>query len=245
MSDPASFRDFTRANYRRLTEMAMARYRLVPVFEWDQAGTVAVWRHDVDLSPQAALSMGRVEAILGVRSTYYFNLRSDFYHVLEAAVASIVKELAQLGHEIGLHLDARTYDVPDADALAHVLHREANVFSSMLGIDVRSFSFHNPDASTQAYTASTYGGLVNAYGGDLMSTHPYCSDSNGYWRFTPLEAFLSLGHPAVYVLTHPGWWQNEPMAPRNRVVRCVEGRAAATLRLYDETLERSGRRNIR
>jgi hypothetical protein len=245
MSDPSSFLDFTRANYRRLTEMAMARYRLVPVIEWEQAGNVAVWRHDVDLSPQAALTMGRVEAGLGVRSTYYFNLRSDFYHVLEAAVASIVRELAQLGHEIGLHFDAGVHDLSNETSWERALRQEADVLSTLLDVEIRSFSLHNPDSSTARCTESTYAGLLNAYASDLLSTHPYCSDSNGYWRFTPLEEFLGLGHPAVYVLTHPGWWQDEAMSPRNRVVRCVEGRAEATLRAYDEQLQRSGRINIR
>jgi hypothetical protein len=244
MADQQQWLDFTRVNYQRLTDLAMRRYRLVPVIESAHEPGEAVWRHDVDLSPQAARAFGRIEAALGVRATYYFNVRSDFYHVLEPAIASIVRELAQLGHEIGLHFDASARDLPDVAALEGALREECAVMS-MVGVEVRSFSFHNPDAVTAPYTAPAYAGLVNAYGAALMATHEYCSDSNGYWRFTPLEEFLNGDHPAIYVLTHPGWWQERPMSPRNRVARCVEGRAAATLRTYDDLLERNGRRNIR
>jgi len=49
----------------------------------------------------------------------------------------------------------------------------------------------------------------------------------------------------LHVLTHPEWWQPEAMAPRDRIVRCVEGRAAYTLRDYDEQLVRGNRENRR
>jgi hypothetical protein len=45
------------------------------------------------------------------------------------------------------------------------------------------------------------------------------------------------------VLTHPGWWQEVAMPPRQRVFRCVFGRAKATMRGYDDGLRVYGRVN--
>jgi hypothetical protein len=88
-------------------------------------------------------------------------------------------------------------------------------------------------------------GLVNAYGRTLRNDYEYVSDANGYWRHRRLIDVIADGRPArLHVLTHPGWWQLESMPPRQRIVRCVEGRAEWTLRDYDELLARAGRRNI-
>ena len=55
---------------------------------------------------------------------------------------------------------------------------------------------------------------------------PYVSDSNGYWRFERLPEVLAAGaHERLHVLTHPEWWQEEAMSPRERILRCIAGRA--------------------
>jgi hypothetical protein len=49
--------------------------------------------------------MAQVEADLGVRATYYVALRSPFYNPLSHAGAALVRELADLGHALGVHVD--------------------------------------------------------------------------------------------------------------------------------------------
>lgn len=237
--------DFTRSNYRRLLNLASRRYRLAPVIEWDRDGVNAVWRHDIDVSPQSALATARIEQLEGVRATYFVNLRSEFYSLFEANAARALKEIHALGHEIGIHLDASQVDVSSAQSLEGALGHEASMIRAALGVEPLSFSFHNPDDRTKAFRAASYAGIVNSYSQELMTGFAYCSDSNGHWRFTPLEDFLNAGHASIYVLTHPDWWQDQPMSPRDRIVRAVEGRAAAVLRDYDDLLERHGRKNLR
>jgi hypothetical protein len=236
--------DFTRANYERLLRLAADRYRLGPVCEASAGSITAIWRHDVDCSPQAAVALATIELGVQVRSTYYFNLRSDFYNLFEPAVIAAVHAIAAMGHEIGIHLDAAEVSLADAEQLTRELRREAAAFESLLEVQPRSFSFHNPNEKTAVFKASAYAGLVNAYSDELMRSFKYCSDSNGYWRFVPLEEFLGAGHPRVYALSHPEWWQQEPMSPRARIVRAVEGRAAATLQRYDAVLAKHGRKNL-
>jgi predicted peroxiredoxin len=67
-------------------------------------------RHDVDHDPFLALEMAKIEAELGICSTYYFLTTDTFFakklwkkkrkEYLEA-----VKQIQDLGHEVGLHYD--------------------------------------------------------------------------------------------------------------------------------------------
>jgi len=237
--------DFTRTNYRRLLQIAARTYGLTPVAEFDGSAGAGIWRHDVDASPQSALSLARIESEEGVRATYYFNLRSEFYNLLEPAVVRIAREIRDLGHEVGVHFDAAAADLDSVATLERDLAIERDVLRRLIGVEVASFSFHNPSQRTAPFAAPTYAGMRNAYAKDLMARVAYCSDSNGYWRYTPLEEFLRMGHESVCVLTHPEWWQDEPLSPRERIVRCVEGRAAATLERYDTLLLVNDRKNVR
>ncbi len=114
----------------------------------------------------------------------------------------------------------------------------------LLGVEPVAFSFHNPDNACLSFDEEEYGGLVNCYSWRFKHECGYCSDSNGYWRFHRLYDVLSQARDqCLQVLTHPGWWQKAPMPPRQRVFRCVYGRAAATLHAYDNILEKMCRRN--
>ena len=49
----------------------------------------------------------------------------------------------------------------------------------------------------------------------------------------------------LQVLTHPGWWVSEPVSPRARIARCIEGRATKAALRYDRALAEMGRENVR
>ena len=149
-----------------------------------------------------------------------------------------------MGHEEGLHFDANQYDISSAEALEIAQIKEKNVLETIIGVGMNSFLFHNPSSENLQFRSCYYGGMVNAYNSELMERFEYCSDSNEYWRFTPLGEFLDQNHPNVCVLTHPVWWQNEVMSPRSRIIRSIEGRAEATLKRYDALLDFAGRENI-
>ena len=244
VSQKNNWEDFTRVNYQFLLKMALHKYKIGTVADWQRLDLTGLWRHDVDCSPQSALAMAKIEHDEGVCATYYFMLRSNFYNVFEPAVVTIIQSIQAMGHEVGLHFDADQSDVSSAEALELALIKEKNALESVIGVDIRSFSFHNPSDKTAGFKDFSYAGLVNAYSSALFSRFKYSSDSNGYWRFTPLEEFLNQSHSEICVLTHPEWWQAEPLSPRERIARSVEGRAVATLHQYDTFLESAGRKNI-
>lgn len=238
--------DFTEEAYEELIRLARARYRFERYGKTSDEPHV-LWRHDVDASPHRAVRMAAIEAEQGARSVYCFLLHSSFYNLLERGVADKAREALDFGHGLGLHFDTAFYDGRLAgDRLHALVGREAALLQELLDRPVEVVSFHNPDvADDLGHDSDLLGGLQNAYGRTVRERYTYVSDSNGYWRFRRLIDVLQQGsHPRLHVLTHPEWWTPTPLPPRERIVRCVEGRAAATLDDYDRLLAAAGRRNI-
>ena len=73
--------------------------------------------------------------------------------------------------------------------------------------------------------------MLHAGARSVRDDYAYISDSNGYWRFDRLPEVIAAGaHERLHVLTHPEWWQEEAMSPRERILRCIAGRGAAPRR---------------
>lgn len=242
MSSEWHFDDFTEASYREIVTAALGRYAFEPF------GTAAdrphvLWRHDVDYSVHRALALARLEAELGARATYFVSLHSDLYNPLEPAVHARLREIAALGHWIGVHFDAGFYPGASLDEKAAW---EGRVLAESLEVPVRAVSLHNPSVSgTEDLDAEELGGMVHAGARSIRDGYAYVSDSNGYWRFERLPEVLASGaHERLHVLTHPEWWQEEPMSPRERILRCIEGRGRASEATYDALLSDNGRVNV-
>lgn len=246
MNAPDDYGEFTRSRYRELVQLAKTHYAFARFGDAAGDRPIVWWRHDVDFSVHAALRLAEIEASEGCRATYFFQLRSPFYNLLEAAVAERVRAILALGHDIGVHFDAASYAVSSQRDLDEPLAFECSVLARAFAAPVRAFSFHNPNAFTDGCRAETYAGLTNVYSDFFRTSAGYVSDSNGLWRFRPLADVLSEHvDQRLQVLTHPAWWQDEAMAPRARIERSVRGRAEATLADYDRALHRAGRPNIR
>jgi len=236
------FADFTESAYRQVLTAALDRYTFEPF------GTTAdvphvLWRHDVDYSPHRALALARIEADLGVRATYFVFLHSDLYNVLEPAVHARLREIAALGHWIGLHFDA---GFGGDGSLAERAAWEGRVLAEALRVPVGVVSLHNPSVSgTEDLDAEELGGLRHAGARSVRDGYGYVSDSNGYWRFQRLRDVVAAGaHERLHVLTHPEWWQREAMSPRDRILRCIAGRGRASEAAYDDLLATHQRVNV-
>ncbi len=238
--------DFTDAAYRGLLRAARDRYAFRPFASALRMTDGVLWRHDIDMSPHRALALARIEKEEGVQASYFVHLHSNFYNALEADVIERLRQIAALGHEIGLHFDPQVAGLAPSDeaAIERAVALERDVLQHAVGAPVVALSFHDPDvAGFTDVPADTIAGLVNAYGATLRTHFAYCSDSNGYWRFTPIRDVLGEGHARVQVLTHPEWWVPEPMTPRQRVQRAIDGRAARASVRYDAALRALGRGN--
>jgi peptidoglycan/xylan/chitin deacetylase (PgdA/CDA1 family) len=240
------YAEFTERGYLSLLDAAAERYQFSP-FGIVPADGQVLWRHDIDMSPHRALRIAQLESDRGIHATYFVLLHSPFYNALERAVVDCLRGIARQGHWIGLHfeLGLNRTTTPEAE-LVRGLTNERAILVDLVGESVDAFSFHNPGVNDASqFEAQKYAGMVNAYSRDMRREYRYVSDSNGYWRSEPLADVLRAAPPRLQVLTHPEWWVPEPMSPRARVVRAVEGRAGRVLADYDESLAQQGRANIR
>src|SRR4030042_6360664 len=104
--------DFSLQHYRKTLRQALkmgfviAGFRHYPQVR--QKPKVILLRHDIDYLPRRALSIARIEKKLGIRSTYFVRVHGEYYHPFDRLSFPIIEEIIQLGHEIGLHSEARS-----------------------------------------------------------------------------------------------------------------------------------------
>ena len=245
VADRYRFADFTEDRYRGMLGAAKRIYSFEPFGTTSDARHV-LWRHDVDFSPHRALRLAEIEAEEGVKATYFLYLHSELYNLLEADVFARVRRILELGHWPGLHFDPGFYGIERTDELVEKVGFERDLLTQLLGRPVEAISFHNPTTVDLVLDDDRLGGMTNAYGRTIAEKYAYISDSNGYWRHSRLPDVLSAAEePRLHVLTHPEWWQAEPMSPRERLARCIEGRARHSEEWYDDGLRRWERENIR
>jgi hypothetical protein len=243
-TDPR-FEEFTEDGYRRLLEAAAGRYAFETYGTASDAPHV-LWRHDVDMSIHRARWMAGLEASMGLRATYFVLPHSRFYNLAEQAVWRLVAEIRDLGHAVGLHFDAG-FDAClriDRDIEADLAH-ERHSLEHMLGQPVTAFSFHDPSAENLSRLVQpTIAGMVNTYSRELRERYVYCSDSNGYWRHRSAFDVVAEAPRFLQMLTHPEWWTPVASSPRERVQRCIDGRARAVADAYDSSMQEHGRVNL-
>jgi hypothetical protein len=96
-------RDFTLITYKRLLQALVASgysFQTLQGFIRQPADKAVIFRHDIDRLPQNALTIARLEKSMDVNSSYYFRA------VPESFDEYIIKEIAELGHEIGYHYES-------------------------------------------------------------------------------------------------------------------------------------------
>ena len=160
-------------------------------------------RHDIDIAPETALPIGRIEQELGIRAHYFVLVTSELYNAFTPANIAAIRALREMGHGIGLHFDASAYRDHELEVAAA---RECAVLEQLSGCTVTVVSFHRPAASLFG-RAAPVAGRVHAYQPRFVREMGYCSDSRGQWRHgPPLEHPAVAAGQALQLLTHPIWW---------------------------------------
>lgn len=239
----ADHADFTMVEYRSLLRLTKAGgYRFSAYTDLPLNERCVLWRHDIDMSLNRAVRMAEVEAEEGVISTFFIYLHSEFYNILEAGQLSLAKRLVELGAHIGLHFNPTFHGIADESELEYWIKKEAEVLRDLLKVEIPVFSFHDTNPFILSCEEIAYGGLVNCYSSYFKKEVAYCSDSNGVWAHRRLRDVLtSATEPRLHVLTHPEWWQDTPMEPREKVFRSADGRARKVVAAYVKGVAAFGR----
>jgi hypothetical protein len=222
------FDDFTLANYRRLIQLAKEKGAefILHKDEFVAERKDIIWRHDVEFEPDIALKMAKIEHQEGVKASYFFQLHSDFYNVMDMHYRKVFHDIKNLGHLVGLHFDCRYWNITDEKQLDEFITLDRTCLEKNMDVEIDTFSFHNTTAFTQSCLKYRYGGLVNVYSSFFKEHYNYCGDSLGYWRFDRLENVLQDNNVRhLQVLTHDANWSDMVLSPRKRFAKAMHDHA--------------------
>jgi hypothetical protein len=206
-----NYPDFTLATYRQLLEHLSSRWRILRVcdaFAHPLQPHTLILRHDIDLSPALALPIAEIERSVGIRSTYFVALHL-YYNPHLPMHAKVIRRIAAMGHEIGLHYDGNLYPGEEAslEQKLALLDRHVHILQEICGSSVVSIARHNPSLTNQSDPFKTSVKYNNAYDERLFQDTAYISDSCGAWRADGLKPCWHDPRPKrIYLLMHPEPW---------------------------------------
>jgi hypothetical protein len=233
--------DYTLKKYRELCRaISQSRYSAITLAQYlanikGIAGkSCIVLRHDIDRSPQRALSVAEIEYEFGIPSSYYFRVGTFLPQVMDRILAC--------GHEIGFHyetLDKCRGSIPEALVL---FKEQLAVFREKYGITTVCAHgnpltrYDNKDIWKHMQFKDCLL-LGEAFLSLDFSSFAYFSDSGRTWRNTEAQkmpgkdsvvtAFDNVTAsstddviriiekadlPNICLLTHPERWCGNPMA---------------------------------
>jgi hypothetical protein len=239
-----TFSDFTLHNYKKLLQLALENYSF-KLFDEDYFPRSILLRHDIEFSVPNALRMANIEASLGIKSTYFVQLHSEFYNALEKAMIETIYEIIRLGHRIGLHFDVHYWNIQREEELEEYIQIDKKTLEEYTGMEIKVFSFHNNNGFTMSCRRDQYAGLLNVYSDYFRENYAYNADSLGYWRYERLEDRLrEAKEDALQILIHDGMWQDAVLPPRRRVFKVIDDNAERLKNYYDDFLKNAGVKNI-
>jgi len=176
-----------------------------------------VLRHDIDMSVQAALPIAAIESDFGLTASYFVLLRSELYNPFSSENIRDLRQIMEMGHEVGLHFDASLYPA-EREPLEREASRECTILEALLEKPVRTISFHRP-ARALLGLPGRIGGRRHTYEPYFFRDMGYCSDSRGEWTYGhPLDHPAIEKSRALQLLTHPIWWSgNEVVSQVDRL----------------------------
>lgn len=191
-------------HYRYILRQAKERYWLPKVRDVADAlpeRDFFLIRHDVDISPWAALEMAELEHAEGVETTYYYRLHAPYYNLMDVRVAKTVERVAELGHEVGLHYEPGYFEERGQDVLAGI-REDIRTFESLIGRKTHTIAQHEPAKGPVLDALSEEHG--DAYAHHLVRGIPYFGDSGFHWR----EGCIctKFDRPQLHTLIHPHSW---------------------------------------
>jgi hypothetical protein len=206
-SDHGDNRYFTLDGYRKILARALSLdYRIVCFrnFSFSDTRPVLLLRHDLDRPLKGAELFGKLEADLGITSTFFVQTACDLYNILSKDSRRIIQSLAAQGHEIGLHYEAERYF--GNHGKQHLLS-DLRLLEDLSGHTIVSASQHIPTDADRV-VLSDY--IKNEAYEPRFTQHPmsYISDSLMVWRQATPHDLLDL-KASFQFLSHPDTWTSD------------------------------------
>jgi hypothetical protein len=186
--------DFTLRIYEDLCcsiERVQQDCRFVHYVE-DPSSSRIILRHDVDRRPMNALRMALLENRIGLRSTYYFRCVPSSFD------ASIICQIANMGHEVGYHYEVMSKAKGDASEAKRIFKDDLKDLRSLC--EINTACMHGSPASKHINMDFWRDAQLSEFG--LMG-----------------EAYLTIGNEVTYFTDTGGRW-NSKFNIRDKISKC-------------------------
>ncbi len=188
--------------YEELEQFYIQARNLAPAKtfkEWKHGDNVFLIRHDVDFDISLAYEVALIEKKCGITSTFFILTTCESYNALSQYNSSLLRKMAAMGHEIGLHFDPSLY--PSEDDLGKAAIKEAWILAHAVKQDIRSLSLHNPSVYGEF---PLFDGFNNAYDPAIFNDDTYIADSRMSFRGkNPFTWLQRVKNNTVQILLHP------------------------------------------
>jgi|MDTB01.1.fsa_nt_gb hypothetical protein len=184
-------RPFSYKEYVQIIDWVKSNYSILRYSDINKdTKEFCVIRHDVEYSIKRAYELAKLEETMGIKTTYLIQIRNNCYNALSVKNISLIREIHDMGHDIGLHVHRGL--LHSYNNVEEMIKDDMDILSKAAKIDMNVFSFHRP--SIELLTSNLkISGLINAY--DNLYFHAYkgrqperlnvkyISDSNHTWKY--------------------------------------------------------------
>jgi hypothetical protein len=200
--------DFSLNHYFEVLDYAKKSHVIGPIKDFykllEHEKFIAL-RHDVDVSVTQALELATLESQHNVSSTYFILLHSPYYNALSNDSIDKIKQMLQLGHEIGLHYDS-TFIESD-DKILDMVTKEARILGNLIKHDITSIAPHNVSITDMKINYEHLN-FIDPTDPKILNSVKYISDSVQNWRNNCMCHHID-NESKLIILTHPIWWSQE------------------------------------
>lgn len=165
-----------------------------------------ILRHDVDFSLEYALELAKKEAENKIKSTYFILFNGEYYNPFDKKNSKIIREIINLGHEIGLHYDT-SFLPKSSKKEIEIIKKEIEMLEIITHKKIISVAQHVPSETRKIFTNLEKEGYIDSRNPKIIKEVKYISDSSHYWR----EGCMCQNvrkYDRLQILTHPIWWVN-------------------------------------
>lgn len=222
--------EFTHDAYRNLILKSLKNgYNLTFYQDIDKFDKAIILRHDIDFSPRKALDIAKIEHQLGVKSTYFVLLSTEFYNVFSAQTGEIMDKILGMGHKIGLHFDEQRYKSSSLDQMKDYVCKESKILQKALNTSINVVSMHRPSKFILDKNIG-FENIINSYDQLFVRDIKYVSDSRMYWREDIMDIIENNKYNKIHILTHPFWYSDKVENIQGKLLKFLD--EAKTNRYY-------------
>lgn len=229
--------EFTYKAFSELIELLKKEgYIFSSYHDYKSKEKCVIFRHDVDYSLYKALDLAKIEYESEVKSIYFVLLSTNFYNIFSKESYDVLKEIMNLGHEVGLHFDETKYEINSIEDFKLYIENEIKVLELLFGKPIVYVSMHRP-SKLVLDNDIVFDNVVNSYSKEFFREFKYISDSRMNWREDVFEIVNSGKYNKLHILTHPFWYADKQEDIGEKLINFINNANKERAKYQDENFK--------